>query len=479
MNDEKSSVRVFMYLLPYNFPRFFTFLDELKNSKTPTTNWKNGFEKFLRDIPPYYIQPLKIAWKRYNLPPFFPDHVEAQLYNLESYLKKLKKMEKVENEKQTNANKKITAPVIALNSTVEAQNPDLWTNTDNIEEERITLVQEVVVNKNPFDIDRASILNQLRNMSLHLYGIAKETDAPLDEPIIDQLDHISRMEIRKHSVPISQMGNFEQVISKKQILRDPLVDPNSEKNAISFGSPYKNKRRAKKKDVRTSTPTSDVLKDENVTDMNVNEAQVLQGPSDEVEQQKFVGDEMDIVAMERQQLNHQEEINHMFESVIPPAVETVTIEEPKPPEEDENKKKETLKKQKAAKQLEDRVKCIKEMTSVDNGEVIQVFANVPERVLAHMYQRITEIKVPRQQIAQLHKMVRSKRDGRSTLGKRKREEEEEEEVTAVLTQLAEIEFLNPTVEKMYLTQLINTARDFRKKLLADKLKERAESIKIV
>jgi hypothetical protein len=332
-------------------------------------------------------------------------------------------------------------------------------------EERITLVQEVVVNKNPFDIERFSLLSQLRNMSLHLFGIAKERELlPSDEPIIEQIDQLSKTEIRKHSVPISQMGNFEQVLSKKQTLRDPLADSTTQQH--HFGSPFQKRKRRKSRDIRASTPTNDALKDSDGVNISMNEAQVPHGASDEIDQ-KFVGDEMDIVVMERQQLNHQEEIAHMYEAV-PVPVEPVPIV-PKVPEEDEEKKEqEKKKKEKIAKLHEDRVKCIREMVSIEGGEVIRAFTLMPERVLQSIYQRTTEIKVPRQQMVQLHKMVRTKR---AALGKRKREEEEQEEIAAVLSQLAEMEFLNPNVEKTYLNQLISTARDFRKKLLADKLKE--------
>jgi hypothetical protein len=461
-----------MYILPYNFLRFFTFYDEAKNAKIgPTQGWKANFEKYVRETPPYYHTSLKNAWRRslqqiaFPMLSAWPDHLENQSGSLDGYLRKLKKMEQQETEKIANANKKISAPVLALNPNAPEPNAE-WSATD--EEERVTLVQEVVVNKNPFDIDRANILNQLRNMSVHLFGIAKETEKPSEEPVLDQIDTLSRIEIRKHSVPISQMGNFEQIISKKHPLRDPLADSTTQQH--SFGSPFqKRKRRRSKGDIRANSPTSNA-KDGNVTNMNVNEGQVLRGASDEVEA-KFVGDEMDIVAMEQQQLNHQDEITHLFENQpVAPVEAAVPVVEPVK----EQDAKEIKEQERKIKKMEDRVKLVKEISSIEvNGTqtVVKIFANMSDKVLEQMYLRSAQLKVPRQQVSQIQKIVRQRRKEQSSLGKRKREEEEEEEINAVFAQLAEIEFYDLTVEKMVIQQLIATARDFRKKAMADRLIE--------
>ncbi|KAL0479961.1 ints6 [Acrasis kona] len=528
MNDDK--IRVFMYLLPYNFPRFFTFFDEIKATKTASQAWKNNFEKYLRDIPPYYVAPLRSHWKRYNLPPIFPDTADIQLYNIESHLKRLKKAEKAENETNVNV-KRVAAPVIA--STMEAA---VEHDVQEVEQDAngSKLVQEVVVNKNPFDIDRSSLLIQLNNMSFHLFGTSRDmmnmipssNNNSSQQSINEQVNNISKQEIAKHSVPISQMGNFEQVLNKKQTLRDPLSDPYSTPHR--FGSPFQKKK--KRRSSRSSTPTSDMLKDhneKNIVDESSNSGQQGLNANEKVtksessDNEVFLGDEMDII--ERQEL-------HFFNNQQPSSVDSnvsgprqdlvvndsglVHVDNASPisssstfqsvdsestvntvPEENVSlivsngpdvsvapdveqsgittgqdlvvNTRVPVERKTPSKLVQNCINCVKEMVMVNHAPVHQL-VNAPENVLVHMYQRSCELKSPRRDMAQLHRMIRS--SGISSLGKRKRQGEDEE-IASVMGMLDEMEFLNANVEKKYVERLISTAVEFKKKKLTDKLKE--------
>eukprot|EP01080_Neovahlkampfia_damariscottae_P004695 gene4695-8267_t len=194
---------VFFYVFPYNFPRLFTLLDELItfHKFIPTQNWRQEFERYLYSLPNYYIQPLKVALKRLPLPlpNIIPDNLDGALnYSINSYLKKLKKKTKLEND------------MIAA-----SQKSNSNSN------------QKVII-KNPFDIERHQLIEQLDLMQSSVFQIDRKFDSNAD----------------KFSVPISEMGNFNNVCFKKEKLRNPYSF-DEDIQPISFGSPFRKEKKQK------------------------------------------------------------------------------------------------------------------------------------------------------------------------------------------------------------------------------------------
>lgn len=93
---------------------------------------------------------------------------------------------------------------------------------------------------NPFDIPRSQLLAQLVSMKLAMYG----KDDNLFERGI-QRSREAQQKILKHSIPIAQMGNFDAVLRKKAVLRDPFSDVDLtewQRKRPNFGSPFQKKK---------------------------------------------------------------------------------------------------------------------------------------------------------------------------------------------------------------------------------------------
>ena len=54
--------KVFLYLLPYNYPLLFKLISDKIIITNPVTllNWNREFLKYIQQIPYYYVKPLKI-----------------------------------------------------------------------------------------------------------------------------------------------------------------------------------------------------------------------------------------------------------------------------------------------------------------------------------------------------------------------------------------------------------------------------------
>jgi hypothetical protein len=170
---------VHLYLCPYNFVVLFRLLDQLINvyKNIISLSLKQEFENYLLNIPNYYIQNLKNVFKRLGLPNIFPEHLDFNLpYSISNYMKNLKKQSKTE---------------IDL---YESQSNEQNQNGKN------------VLNKNIYEIDRKDLVHQLKLYQNHIfYKNEKKNNSNLI------------------SVPISQMGNYTVVLSKKEVLRDPYA----------------------------------------------------------------------------------------------------------------------------------------------------------------------------------------------------------------------------------------------------------------
>ncbi|XP_031471771.1 integrator complex subunit 6 isoform X2 [Phasianus colchicus] len=170
-----------LFVMPYNYPVLLPLLDDLfkVHKAKPTLKWLQSFESYLKTMPPYYLGPLKKAVRMMGAPNLIADNVEYGLsYSVISYLKKLSQQ-------------------------------DLKPQTF----------------RNAYDIPRRNLLDQLTRMRSNLLKSTRKFLKGQDE---DQV----------HSVPIAQMGNYQEYL--KQI-PSPLreLDPDQPRRLHTFGNPFK------------------------------------------------------------------------------------------------------------------------------------------------------------------------------------------------------------------------------------------------
>ncbi|XP_038244039.1 integrator complex subunit 6 isoform X8 [Dermochelys coriacea] len=170
-----------LFVMPYNYPVLLPLLDDLfkVHKAKPTLKWRQSFESYLKTMPPYYLGPLKKAVRMMGAPNLIADSVEYGLsYSVISYLKKLSQQE---------------------------LKPQTF--------------------RNAYDIPRRNLLDHLTRMRSNLMKITRKFLKGQDE---DQV----------HSVPIAQMGNYQEYL--KQI-PSPLreLDPDQPRRLHTFGNPFK------------------------------------------------------------------------------------------------------------------------------------------------------------------------------------------------------------------------------------------------
>eukprot|EP00818_Percolomonas_sp_WS_P000452 CAMPEP_0117437442 /NCGR_PEP_ID=MMETSP0759-20121206/1525_1 /TAXON_ID=63605 /ORGANISM="Percolomonas cosmopolitus, Strain WS" /LENGTH=1052 /DNA_ID=CAMNT_0005229073 /DNA_START=316 /DNA_END=3474 /DNA_ORIENTATION=+ len=103
--------------------------------------------------------------------------------------------------------------------------------------------------KNPFDIHRSELLSQHEAMRCKLFGEDELSLTGASTSATRVLDPVlaSKLAIARHSVPISQMGDYGAAAAKKYILRNPLSDDSVDHRFVNFGSPYAKKKKKSNK----------------------------------------------------------------------------------------------------------------------------------------------------------------------------------------------------------------------------------------
>ncbi|KAK5860676.1 hypothetical protein PBY51_022137 [Eleginops maclovinus] len=210
-----------LFVMPYNYPVLLPLLDDLikVHKFKPTIKWRQSFENYLKTMPPYYIGSLRKALRIMGAPNLLADNMEYGLsYSVVSYLKKLSQQSKIEYDR-----------LIALIG--KKQPPEAGIKELNPKE--FQGFQLALLNKglkpqsfrNPYDIPRSHLLDQLSRMRRNLLNTTVCTLRGHDS---DQL----------HSVPIAQMGNYQDFLkAAPQPLRD--ADPEQPKRLHTFGNPFK------------------------------------------------------------------------------------------------------------------------------------------------------------------------------------------------------------------------------------------------
>ncbi|CAG9819617.1 unnamed protein product [Phaedon cochleariae] len=246
-----------LFVMPYNYPVLLPLLDELfkVHRWKPTNDWRTQFQNYTRTLPAYYAGPLRRALTRMGTPvalaqTLIPESSSENGLNLSvsNYLKRLKNQAKVEYDKmcseiiqrQTNVNalknnynspeqfrvlpkvclKKelISHPLlvdkfIAQKEQIVEQG-NTWTCTLDKERQTVSF-------KNPFDIPRSRLVHQvvrMRNNFLQPEWISLDQDSA-------------------HSLPICQMGNYQEYL-KKQTPQLREIESAPVRQHM-FGNPFK------------------------------------------------------------------------------------------------------------------------------------------------------------------------------------------------------------------------------------------------
>ncbi|XP_076012944.1 integrator complex subunit 6 [Genypterus blacodes] len=243
-----------LFVMPYNYPVLLPLLDDLikVHKFKPTIKWRQSFENYLKTMPPYYIGPLRKALRIMGAPNLLADNMEYGLsYSVVSYLKKLSQQTKIEYDRlialigkkpPPDAGIKVrwrgggglslaqrrdfTQQLLSVTGVV----PTLPMELNAKEFQGFHLAQFTFSRKpqpfrNPYDISRNQLLDQLSRMRRNLI---KTSACSFTGHDADQL----------HSVPIAQMGNYQDFLkAAPQPLRDP--DPEQPKRLHTFGNPFK------------------------------------------------------------------------------------------------------------------------------------------------------------------------------------------------------------------------------------------------
>jgi integrator complex subunit 6 len=241
-----------LFVMPYNYPVLLPLLDELSKIHRwkPTNEWRTQFQNYMRTLPAYYAGPLRRALTRMGTPlalaqTLIPENSENLSYSVSNYLKRLKNQAKSEYERlcseitlrqnannslKTNSEQIRVMPKVTLRK--ELISHPLLTDKFNAQRDQlvdqsnsfpVTLDKErqSVSFKNPFDIPRSRLVQQVVRMRNNFL----------------QPDWISLDQDSAHSLPISQMGNYQEYL-KRQTPQLREIESAPVRQHM-FGNPFK------------------------------------------------------------------------------------------------------------------------------------------------------------------------------------------------------------------------------------------------
>ncbi|XP_062521913.1 integrator complex subunit 6-like [Corticium candelabrum] len=206
-----------LLVMPYNYPVILPLLDDLvkKYKMKPPRGWKAEFEKYLQTLPVYYVQPLRNALRVMGAPSgIVPDNIPSGLsLEVSTYLKRMKKQAKADSDKLL---------MVIANKPMATDTGQLL-GSDGLPLKESVRVQSF---RNPFDIPRSDLLDQLRAMRAAFYNFSSQGNAY----------------VKEHSVPVSQMGNYQEFRRQHHFLREIDVTASGAGKTQLFGNPYKLER---------------------------------------------------------------------------------------------------------------------------------------------------------------------------------------------------------------------------------------------
>ncbi|XP_034759047.2 integrator complex subunit 6-like [Acipenser ruthenus] len=242
-----------LFVMPYNYPVLLPLLDDLfkVHKLKPNMKWRQAFETYLKNMPPYFLLPLKKALRMMGAPNLISDNMDCGLsYSVISYLKKLSQQAKMESDRlivsvgkkppqETGIKVKNHSNALSL-----AHRKDFKQLLQGITGEAPLMLTDInlkefagfqiaLLNKdlkpqayrNAFDIPRRNILDQLTRMRSNLLRTTQKLIRGQDEDYL-------------HSIPVAQMGNYQEYL---KMMTSPLreIDPDQPKRLHTFGNPFK------------------------------------------------------------------------------------------------------------------------------------------------------------------------------------------------------------------------------------------------
>ncbi|KAK2155545.1 hypothetical protein LSH36_237g04058 [Paralvinella palmiformis] len=213
----------------------------------PTPKWRQHFDIYLKTMPVYYAAPLRRALSRMGAQNLIPDQMDSCLsYSVVSYLKKLKNKAKEEYDHLVaSVGQKVVLndgiKVITRSQTSILQRKDFNQLLKHYGGDMSHLTQDLTdlstfklavpnkdlqaqTYKNPFDIRRKNLLNQLRKMRLNFLHF-QAAGCKLHE------------EENMHNRPVQDMGNYQEYLKRlPQPLRELEITPIRQH---TFGNPFK------------------------------------------------------------------------------------------------------------------------------------------------------------------------------------------------------------------------------------------------
>lgn len=242
-----------LFVMPYNYPVLLPLLDDLfkVHKLKPNIKWRQAFEMYLKNMPPYFLLPLKKALRMMGAPNLISDNMDCGLsYSVISYLKKLSQQAKMESDRlivsvgkkppqETGIKVKNHSNALSL-----AHRKDFKQLLQGITGEAPLMLTDInlkefagfqiaLLNKdlkpqayrNAFDIPRRNLLDQLTRMRSNLLRTTQKLIRGQDEDYL-------------HSIPVAQMGNYQEYL---KMMTSPLreIDPDQPKRLHTFGNPFK------------------------------------------------------------------------------------------------------------------------------------------------------------------------------------------------------------------------------------------------
>jgi len=237
-----------LFVLPYNYPMLLPLLDDLFKAHRlkPTNEWRTQFHNYLRTMPTYYAGPLRRALSRMgagNLAStLIPEAMDNSLsYSVLNYLKRLKNQAKLEYDRIVSVTPykgKVGPDGIKVNVRSQLKRELMDSLPGSSLRDQVTDFPGYMLGlpekagaethplRNPFDIPRHRLLDQLVRMRANLIGRGRGRQAT---QLVDS--------DTRHSLPIGQMGNYQDYLKKQPL---PLRELESQPvRQHMFGNPFK------------------------------------------------------------------------------------------------------------------------------------------------------------------------------------------------------------------------------------------------
>ncbi|KAK0403250.1 hypothetical protein QR680_016810 [Steinernema hermaphroditum] len=276
IKPSSNMLSVNLYIMPYNYPAILTILEELKDNKLQrnSVQLRAKLEKYLCTVPHYYYSSLKKALKRVNIThQILDDAGTLYSYNVVNYLNKIKAVSKEEQEIlncQVAENLQHSVAAIqavnhqvtlikALHSLVpiderkklppilgkdKEKDKDVFKITLIETKSRIAGLDPSSYFRNPFDIERCSLISQLNRMKMNFDQRLSDSTIPvLEGGMPGQRIKLQQAE-SLHNQLIGTMGDYNTYMTRLKALGGGARKLNEEKMARfhAFGNPFKEKK---------------------------------------------------------------------------------------------------------------------------------------------------------------------------------------------------------------------------------------------